>query len=122
MWGIFSKIFGSSKVIDNSMSAIDKVFYTDEEKAENKAHLLKLYEPFKLAQRLLALTFAIPFVLTFLMAAIGFYCFGVDQEKALTVMKWNIDTLGEPVFWIMVFYFAGGASEGLISKFKTIKK
>ncbi len=121
MFGLISKIFGSSKVIDSSMNAIDKVFYTDEEKAENKANLLKLYEPFKLAQRLLALTFTIPFVTVFLVAAIGFFCFGADKEAALTIMKWNVDTLGEPVFWIMIFYFAGGASEGLIAKYRTKK-
>lgn len=121
MFGLISKIFGSESVIDNSMKAIDKVFFTDEEKAENKAHLLKLYEPFKLAQRLLALTFAIPFVLVFLVAAIGFFCFGAEKEAALTIMQWNVDTLGEPVFWIMVFYFAGGASEGLVNRIKSKK-
>lgn len=122
MFGLISKIFGSDSVIGNSMKAIDKVFYTDEEKAENKANLLKLYEPFKLAQRLLALTFAIPFVLVFLIAAIGFYCFGANKEDAMTIMQWNVDTLGEPVFWIMVFYFAGGASEGMINKFRNKKQ
>lgn len=121
MWGLFSKIFGSSDVISGSMNAIDNAFFTDQEKAENKAHLLKLYEPFKLAQRLLALTFAIPFVLVFLIASIGFFCFGADKEAALTIMQWNVDTLGEPVFWIMVFYFAGGASEGLVNRIKSKK-
>ncbi|WP_051241309.1 hypothetical protein [Vibrio litoralis] len=118
--GLLAKIFGSDSVIDNSMKAIDKVFYTDEEKAENKANLLKLYEPFKLAQRLLALTFAIPFVSVFSICAIG-YMLGVPKETAETIIQWNVDTLGEPVFWIMVFYFAGGATEGFIGKMKAKK-
>ena len=34
--GILGKLFGSDKVIDAGISGIDKVFYTDEEKAENR--------------------------------------------------------------------------------------
>lgn len=36
MWKIFGKLFASDKVVDSGISLIDKAFYTDEEKAEDK--------------------------------------------------------------------------------------
>ena len=36
MWKIFGKLFASDKVVDSGISLIDKAFYTDEERAEDK--------------------------------------------------------------------------------------
>ena len=47
----WAKIFGSKKIVDSAISGIDKMFYTDEERAEQKVKLLASYEPFKLALR-----------------------------------------------------------------------
>ena len=74
---IWSTLFSSSKTVGDITSAIistgDKLFYTDEEKADAKKlqreffpTLLKAYEPFKIAQRILAMWFAFLFGVSFL--------------------------------------------------------
>ena len=129
---IFSRIFGSKDVIkqaaDGIYHGVDKAFYTSEEKAEGFLKLLKAYEPFKLAQRWLALVLTIPYVVVWVLAALmmviggfitpentkdGIY-FGthlVESAKNLGAM--NNDTLGFPVALILGFYFGGGAVEGV---------
>ena len=139
--GILSKLFGSDKVIDAGMSAIDKIAYTDEEKADNnlkfqnvKVALLKAYEPFKIAQRFIALIVGIPFVvihaIIFLAKLIilitasyygtEFYDFAITQLSKMATE--NNETLGEPFVWICIFYFGGGAGEGIIKHFRGVKK
>ena len=101
---VLSRLFGNSKVVQAGIDTIDAVFYTDEEKAEGKKDLLKAFEPFKIAQRLLALIFSIPYALawsgTFIVS-----CFGIDvsaQERILA------GTMGSIVIVIVGFYFTGG--------------
>ena len=60
--GILSSLFGSGKVIDKGTDMLDNAFYTDQEKAEGHIRLLSAYEPFKLAQRLLAMIIVPPWV------------------------------------------------------------
>lgn len=75
--GIWSTLFSSgdtiNKATDAVISAGDKIWYTEEEKAEMKMEygkflptLLKAYEPFKIAQRILAISFTLLFSLAFL--------------------------------------------------------
>ena len=52
MWTILGTIFGSKKVVDASISGIDKLVFTNEEKADTHLKFLEAYKPFKLAQRL----------------------------------------------------------------------
>jgi len=136
--GFFGKLFGSDDVIekaaDGIYNGIDKLVYTDEEKAEMRLKsaksflaLLKAYEPFKLAQRFLALTIAIPYVtiwvLSAIMLAIGGY---LEVDTAITTAKdlarYNNETLGQPLSIIIAFYFTGGMLEGAISKWKEKKE
>lgn len=132
--GFWGKLFGTEKVIDGAIAGIDKAFYTAEEKAENgiivmgiKEKLLKAYEPYKIAQRFLALIVAIPYMMVYLLSA-GFYAYGLTIEdietakrmleasKALGVM--NNDNLGTPFAIILGWYFTGGVIEGSIRAFK----
>jgi len=108
--GIFGKLFGSEKVIDAGINGIDKMFFTGEEKSDAKLKFLKAYEPFKLAQRLLALIFAFDFSVAFL-AAIVFACSGLDWRPIVNVVvAFNLGTI---VLAIVVFYFGGGTLESL---------
>lgn len=133
--GIFSKIFGTDDVIkkaaDGIYNGIDKLVYTDEEKADMRLKaaqqflkLLKAYEPFKLAQRLLALTFAIPYVAVWIISAILFIIGALVPELSNAIdasrelAKMNNETLGTPVAIILAFYFSGGMLEGVVSKLK----
>ena len=108
---ILGKLFGSEKVISGVVDGIDKVFYTDEEKAENFRLMLKLYEPFKIAQRFLALTFGVPYSLAW------FITFGasfvVDVSAQLTLLS---GTMGQIVLAIVAFYFLGGTLTALTTE------
>ena len=109
--GFFSKLFSSAEVVKDVSNGIDKAFYTDEEKAEGFAKLLRLYEPFKLAQRYLALIFAPAYALC---AVVTFAAsFFVDVSAQVELMS---GMFGYIVLTIIGFYFGGGAVEGLIEK------
>ena len=117
---IFSKIFGSSKIVDKSIDLIDEAFYTDEEEAENKQKmliaktdakidLLTAYAPFKLAQRYIAFSFVLVFLFIMLNGILGSLYGVVDMQnvnlaKAFANEMW----LGEIVLTIVTFYFGGG--------------
>ena len=103
MWQWFGKIFGSEKVVEGAITGIDKMFYTNEEKAEMKIKLLEGFEPFKLALRFIALVITIPFVLMVMVAFTA--SFWVDVTPQLKIL---VDTLGMPFLVVVGFYFADG--------------
>lgn len=117
--GIWSKLFGADKVIDAGIRAGDALFYTDEEKSEWHLRLLKAYEPFKIAQRWLAIILTTPFVGLHTLAGLQLLIMGwlpgplqkSVHESALVLMEHNNDTLGVPVAIVLGFYFGGGMIE-----------
>lgn len=124
---IFARLFGSDKVINAGIKAADSIFFTDQEKASWKINLLKAYEPFKIAQRWLAIILSAPFVTLHTVAGIQILVAGwlnsslgkSAHEAALSAMEWNNETLGLPVAIVLGFYFSGGAIESFA---KVIKK
>ena len=68
MFQIFAKLFGSDSIVNSSIKGIDSLVFTEQEKSTHKLDLLKHYEPFKLAQRLLALLYSFVFLFVFLVA------------------------------------------------------
>src|SRR6056297_1987990 len=116
---LLSKLFGSDKVIDHAASGIDKVWFTKEEKAESWINTLKAYEPYKLAQRLIALLVTSVYLLVWLLSAAMFvlsFWFEEILEVSKGLAELNNETLSLPFALIIGFYFAGGATEGLINK------
>ena len=107
---IFKTLFSSESVVDKTVNGIydgiDKVVYTAEEKADNRQQLLKLYEPFKIAQRFLALIFGIPYVLAWFVTFIMSFYIDVNAQLALLDGK-----IGLIVVSIVTFYFGGGMLE-----------
>ena len=114
--GIFSKLLGSEKVIDAAYNGVDKAFYTEEERADDrkliskvKIELLNAYAPFKVAQRGLSILFGVPYVLgwsaTFVMSF-----FNEDVSKQVSLLNGDI---GGIVWTIIGFYFFGGAAESI---------
>jgi hypothetical protein len=103
------KLFGTEKVINTGVDMLDNAFYTEQEKAEGHIRLLKAYEPFKLAQRFLALIVVPPWVLG------QFACFllsftDIDLTNAVEILDGK---LGMAALTILAFYFAGGAINSL---------
>lgn len=114
--GIFSRMFGTEKAVDAGISALDKVFYTTEEKADHslrmmeaKSAFLKSYVPFKLAQRFLAMIYSIPYALAWLATWAASFFMDVTVQKELLsdsdIAMANLIILG--------FYFGGGAAESI---------
>jgi len=127
------------KVTDAVINTGDKLFYTDEEKAEMKnvyaeslPTILKSYEPFKIAQRVLAFWFSFLFGMAFLT--------GLAMSFANIIIKYNALKDGvaldkiilldiEPLFAlvgafslgiimiaIVSFYFGGGVIDSIKRK------
>ena len=112
-------LFTNDNLIDSAVAGVDKLIFTQQEKADYLLRFLKAYEPFKIAQRLLALAFSSVFLFIFLIAVAMFlYGTAIMEEffvlQAYELMKWNISTLGTAVSLIIGFYFAGGMLEGVV--------
>lgn len=110
---IFAKLFGNKKIVDAGISGIDKMFYTNEEKADGFRKLLKLYEPFKIAQRFLALIFGIPYAAAWFITFLS--SFFIDVSGQLILLG---GTMGQIVLAIVAFYFLGGTINGFGKKDK----
>lgn len=112
--GILAKLFGSDKIIQAGIDGIDAMVYTDEEKVTDKLSLLKLYEPFKIAQRWLMVIVSAPYMLCWVVTFIATF-FGVDTMHQEAMLEGSVGN----VFWtISGFYFGGGLVEGAIKTYK----
>jgi len=128
--GFFKSLFKGPELASQGLDVIrktgDALVYTKEERAEMHQKFLKLYEPFKLAQRYLALIFSIPYVS---ISVLGLLMCGLTaamepctletlcraahvKSSATEMIEWNNELLGQPVAIILCFYFMGGAAEG----------
>jgi len=84
MFGILAKIFGSGTVISDGMKLIDNMHTSTEEeiaaKTRAKTDLLSAYAPFKIAQRYLALMFAVTFLSCFVLV-LGMTLFSTSNDQ-----------------------------------------
>jgi hypothetical protein len=116
--GILGTIFGSSEVISKGIDLIDSFHTsTEEEIAANaaaKVRIMQSYEPFKIAQRYIALLFTFTFLGCFILI-LGMTLLGdVDVEGARSVISefW----IGQIMLMIATFYFGGGLAESIKAK------
>ncbi len=107
---IWNKLFGSSDVVGGGIDLIDSAFYTDEEKAEMKKALLKCYEPFKVAQRYIAMTFCPVYAIAWLATFIASFFVDVDKQVEMLLNPMGLSGI---VLAIVVFYFGGGTINSL---------
>ena len=117
--GILSALFGSKKVIDSGIDGIDAMFFTDEEQSKAKMAFLKLYEPYKIAQRWLMVFVSVPYVLLWLLVGIIFIV-DIFIDKSLDtskIMLYMNGDMGTAFVSIVLFYFGGGAVEGVVKRF-----
>lgn len=118
MIGVLGKILGSGDVIKKGMELIDDMHTSTEEEiaaaSKAKQDLLVAYQPFKLAQRYLALMFTAVFlsmfVLVTVMTLLGHG--DIDAVKQILGDFW----LGEIQLLIVSFYFGGGLAESIKGK------
>lgn len=116
--GIWNSLFGSDKIIDAGINGIDQMVFTDEEKSSAKMKFLKLYEPFKIAQRYIAMTFCPAYifcwVLTFIIEVIDI--FTLKELNTDTLYKLLQGDIALMVALILGFYFGGGAVGGVMER------
>ena len=116
-----SKIFNPKNLGDSLISGVDKSILTKEEKIDYFQKMLVLYEPFKLAQRILAIMFSFCFLLIHLATSMVHFFYILKEkstDKITSIYELNNDNLGTIVLIIISFYFAGGLLEGTVNKFK----
>jgi hypothetical protein len=117
---IWSSLFGSDKIIDAGISGIDAMVFTDEEKSSAKMKFLKLYEPYKIAQRWLALVVTVPYVTLWFIVGLIYIAdiFMVKNLDTTKIMTYLNGDMGSAFILVLSFYFAGGAVEGIVGRFK----
>ena len=111
---IWSTLFGSSEVVSKGLELIDDAFTSEPElieaKTKAKTDMLAAYAPFKVAQRYLALIFAMAFISSYLLV-MGMTLAGADVDGVRAVIdEFSIDWI---MLTIVAFYFGGGAFEGV---------
>jgi len=121
MLAVLGKILGSDKVISQGLSLIDDLVVTSEEeiaaKSKAKIDLMAAYQPFKLAQRYLALMFTAMFLFIMANGVVG-ALYGiidmnnVEAAKDFASSMW----LGEIMLAIVGFYFGGGVVDSIKAK------
>lgn len=108
MINLIKSLFNSdSTLLKAGIAGVDKVILTEEEKRDWFISIMKAYEPFRKAQRFLALIFCPPYVLAWLVAF--FASFWVDVSYQIQLLEGPIGTI---VGIIAAFYFGGGFIEG----------
>lgn len=139
MWKIFSKLFASDKVVDSGISLIDKAFYTDEEKAEDKQRasdrkdqlIIDWIEASKgsnIARRFIAVLVTLLWVFLFVFGwAVSQYAIWSEKltiEKLKLIQEANAPYLEQATGAMMLvlgFYFAapfmGDIAKGALSRF-----
>jgi hypothetical protein len=125
MWKILGSIFNPKKLGESIISGIDKSFLSKEESLDYFQEMLVLYEPYKLAQRILAIMFSSVFLFVHLIVAITHFIYvlrGVEAKTIIELYQFNNDSLGTIVLIIISFYFAGGVLEGTVKRFQENKK
>ena len=110
-------IFGGSSVIEKGMDLIDKKFPSDaqmlEAKTKAKAELMTAYAPFKIAQRVLAIMFAVVFLSCFVLSLV-YALQGKGTGLIIEVIQaYKIDWA---MTAIIMFYFGGGLAESIKRK------
>ncbi len=114
--GIFSSLFSGdtiNKTVDAVIDTGDALVYTDEEKAkalqlatETKMKMLSHYEPFKIAQRYIALMFTFNFIISFWVGVLIYFAYPLKFDNFLGLIK--SFELGWIMLAIISFYFGGG--------------
>ncbi len=120
MFAVLGKILGSGDVLKQGLQLIDDMHTSTEEeiaaKTQQRVQMMQSYQPFKLAQRYIALMFTFTFLLCFVIT-LGMTLAGkgdTDGIKDLVNQWW----IGEIMLIIVGFYFGAGLTETIKQKNK----
>ena len=123
MISILKSIFGSGDVIKAGVELIDSMHTSTEEeikaKTAAKVQLLQNFAPFKLTQRVIALSFSSVFLFIMLNGVLGSLYGFIDMARVEDAKEFADSMyLGEIMAMIVGWYFTGG----VVESFKGLKK
>lgn len=123
MISILKSIFGSGDVIKSGIELIDSMHTSTEEeinaKTNAKVALLQNFAPFKLTQRVIAISFTGVFLFIMLNGVLGSLYGLIDMARVEAALDFaNKMWLGEIMAMIVGWYFTGG----VVDSFKGMKK
>jgi len=121
MFAVLAKILGSGDVIKQGMSLIDDMHTSTEEeiaaKSKAKTDLLAAYQPFRLAQRYIALMFTAMFLFIMANGVVGALYGVIDMQNVEAAKDFASSMwLGEIMLGIVGFYFGGGLASSIKEK------
>ena len=123
MLSILKNIFGSGDVIKAGVELIDSMHTSTTEeiaaKTSAKVQLLQNFAPFKLTQRVIALSFSGVFLFIMLNGVLGSLYGFIDMARVEDAKEFADSMyLGEIMAMIVGWYFTGG----VVESFKGLKK
>jgi len=104
---------------------LNKLNLTKVESLNITKKLMNYYEPFKIAQRVLAFMLISAFLLVHFVTSIIHIVFvikHIDTQDLIEIYNHNNDTLGIIIIIVVSFYFGSGAVESVVQKVKSLKK
>jgi len=121
--GIWSEILGKGDTISKSIDLIDNAFYTDQEKADMKKELLRSFEPFKKAQRQLAIYIMRMFIPLFIIEVIlgllgSKYPICWEMVSVLNSLE-AVQYVAYSYLAVITLYYTGGVAAPIASVFKS---
>ena len=120
--GIWSAILGKGETIGKGIDLIDNAFYTDQEKADMKKELLRSFEPFKLAQRQIAVYIMRMFVPLFIIEVVlgllgAKYPVCWEMVSVLNSLE-AVQYVAYSYIAVITLYYTGGVASPIASVFK----
>jgi len=119
--GIWSSILGKGDTISKGLDIIDNAFYTDQERADMKKELLRAFEPFKKAQRQIAIYILRMFIpLFFLEVALALlgakYPICWEMVSVLNSLE-VVQYVAYSYLALITLYYTGGVAAPILAKF-----
>lgn len=109
------RLFGTSKAVDAVIATGDKLFYTDQEKAEYRIKFLEAVQPFKVVQRIMVGLIMGVWALICLMIMVGIVAHEFTEGR-FDIVTPLMELIKSEVIWIPVsgavgLYLGGGLLE-----------
>lgn len=121
MFAVLAKILGSGDTIKEGMKLINDMHTSTEEEikaaSDARTQLLQAYQPFKLAQRYIALMFTSMFLFIMANGVVGALYGVIDMQNVEAAKDFASSMwLGEIMLAIVSFYYGGALAESVKAK------
>ena len=131
MFKLFSLLFSSNTITNKMTDLLGDALETKEQRINIWVELLKSYEPFRVAQRVLLVVVSFVYLgihlILVLLKIVAIFYYGAGLEYQFVCVQLgklhtsNYEALHSPFLVILSFYFGGGAGEGIIRMLKSKK-